>query len=500
MHCCLLRLEIELQVHLVQLLGNPQPLRGQWQPQGQQQPQPGAVQEKATSSQSTSSLSSSNSHCAASGAAGGRVLPKRRLAGGLLRPNGISPQGFRRPAPVPPDAAGFGVSGLDVSEWKDRESAHPNSCPPTGTFVGFVPPLRRAIEEVPSTFEPLPLEKAWAVNGTKALLSSICLCCGRLEGCCCCCNDDPNFESCIAIADFFRPLFAGVQTEALLPCEQQNRRADVLPPVIGKSCSPSGQDNSVDRINTPAEAENADDCSLATAAAQPQCDIQPLQATSKAPFQYEASLEIPPDPTKPAQGEKTRVHPPGFGAPSSAAGCCAGAAAFSIGHNAAPPRITQPRSRFRALAGGCMNPASSGFQAAPYRSCQNIGRTSTSKASAPGPAAARCRTFNKPGATAGYTGAANRRNYTGQLTVKPQPPQPLQTEQRELWQQKTSFQQVASEAGVAPVGDLQRQAPPLLLAEGLPEGHRENLVDYIPITFCTAPTEMPPFNVRSEHV
>ena len=505
----LLRQEVELEVHLVQLLGNPQPLRGQNPPQLQQQPQlPSVEAQKATGYQSSCSLPSSSSHSAAPLSRVSKGLPKRRLAGGLPRPNGVSPQGFRRPAAVPSLVVGFerSVVNNDPGGCKDFESSQPHSHRSSGACAAFVPPLLRPAEELPSALEALPLEKAWPVNGAKALLSSICLCCGVID---CCRCADPSLQSGSGLADFFRGIFNVVPTEDPLQCQQMDIKADILPPKIHELCASADEESTLGECYSQAEAGTAaESCYAPSPAKAPPSrpDTQHhLEENSNAPLQcWAPSLAVSAEASTAAQGEERKAPPQGFGAGSAAiaAATCGNGGSIPGGTGTASASSGARRSRFFALAGGCVPPPNSGAQTAFYCSGQNGAKSfSPSRDSAQGQGAACVRAFNQspgPAPPVGSCEAAGGRNISGQTVMKPEVQHPLQAQHCEPWQHG-KLQQLPSEKG-GTVGEPQPQVLPLLLAEELPEGQLENLVDFVPVTFCTAPAEPPPFNVRQENV
>ncbi|CDI73977.1 hypothetical protein, conserved [Eimeria praecox] len=489
------RLEIELQVHLVQLLGNPQPLRGQKQPQRQPQPQSVEFEGKATGLQSNTSLSSSASQSVAS-VDRVKVPLKRRLAGGLPRPNGISPQGFRRPAAASPHAVCFDPSAPSESGWKDLESAQPQGRRSAGGCPAFIPPLRGPVEEIPTAQETLPFEKAWAINGAKALLSSICVCCGNLE-CHHCVGQDARLAASSGVTELFLRLFNEIQAGDLLQGQQLDRKVDTFPPMNGGICIPSDEQDNLGRDTPYEEHDTSPEPSPAAATAPSWRDVQAQATNSNAGLQYGEPLAVAAEASASGKGENTHKQPQGFGAVPTTTARSGGGTAFSVSSHAPSSISAEGRSRFFALAGGCLPQAHSGIQAAADRNGLSGVQSGASliasrTTGAQGQGTAHVRGISKPPGPAppmGSSEAGSRSNCARQTIMKPELQHQLQAQQR----QQGKLQQVSLEAGVAG-RDRELQAPPLLLAEELPEGQLENLVDVVPVTFCTAPTETPPFN------
>ncbi|KAL8451928.1 hypothetical protein Emag_002580 [Eimeria magna] len=153
--------EIELQVHLVQLLGCPQPL------EGSRGPQPHLVARQYQGFPSCRPVQVDASR--------GSVAPlKRRLPVGLFRPAGVSPCGFRKLA---------GAPSLRSENELPHASRHQASAPPhlhdfpTGR-ARFVPPVRRAEVAPPTPPESAPEEMAWVVNAARGVLLCTCSCPG----------------------------------------------------------------------------------------------------------------------------------------------------------------------------------------------------------------------------------------------------------------------------------------------------------------------------------
>ncbi|KAL8442997.1 hypothetical protein Emed_006991 [Eimeria media] len=141
--------EIELQVHLVQLLGCPQPLEGS---RGPQQPQLVAARQHQDIPPSRSLQPE------ASRGSGAPPAPKRRLPVGLLRPAGVAPCGFRKPAGAPSQR--LENEPLHASRPEVDVPPHPHSFPTER--APFVPPLRRVEVAPPTSPELLPQEMTWS--------------------------------------------------------------------------------------------------------------------------------------------------------------------------------------------------------------------------------------------------------------------------------------------------------------------------------------------------
>lgn len=206
---CGRRKEIEFQIHLVQLLGSPRPL-------GSKQPFYEA-EEVQKSSLPSHSVASGPDLQGLAPRGGAKALPKRRLPGGLFRPNGVSPTG-----PVKQSATQIRDTGLDYPPTRERSLNHFNkenreNRSATGSYATFVPPFRQQPEELPCAPQPLSFEKAWIVNGARATLSSTCFCCGQSQ---CHYLLSRSSGSACSAASSFRQLFDGARSPGVLLPEQ----------------------------------------------------------------------------------------------------------------------------------------------------------------------------------------------------------------------------------------------------------------------------------------
>ncbi|KAL8433731.1 hypothetical protein ACSSS7_003669 [Eimeria intestinalis] len=260
--------EIELQVHLVQLLGCPQPLDGSWGPQLK----PAASQHQDIPLCRRLQAEASRENVAP---------PKRRLPVGLLRPAGISPCGFRKP----PGAAADRVenerhaSRLDISAPACLQD-FPSSRPP------FVPPLRRLEVAPPPSRVPVPHEVI--VNAARVVLLCTCSCsgCAQRSHCFHLHGTQPELST----ASMFKKLFSADPGASVLSRVHQARRS--VPPLHESRSERAWRPESDDVLEPSARLEAEDDCGVMRGScggtcfqARPQGVVPPpaLQVEASAP-------------------------------------------------------------------------------------------------------------------------------------------------------------------------------------------------------------------------
>ncbi|KAL8272163.1 hypothetical protein Esti_003891 [Eimeria stiedai] len=180
--------EIEFQVHLVQLLGCPQPLDASRRPQ----PQLVASQHQGfPPCRPLQAEASRNS-----------VPPsKRRLPVGLLRPAGVSPCGFRTLGGAPAHRS----ENERLHASRQEVSAQPHLPDFSAARPQFVPPLRRVEVAPPKSPVPLPQEMAWVVNAARAVLLHTCSCSGCSQ--CSHCSHLNGIKPELSTVSMFKGLF-----------------------------------------------------------------------------------------------------------------------------------------------------------------------------------------------------------------------------------------------------------------------------------------------------
>ena len=480
---CSHRQEFELEVHLVQLSGRPQPLGG---PRQSQKSQRGISPQSPVPSQPHASVASG----------GITHLRKRRLPGGLFRRSSISPREFLKPVVTP-------VQNLEC----ERLVGNENGSKPitqalcqstTAIRAAFVPPLRRAAEETLMASKPVPSEMAWGLNAARALLLLACPCCGYTQ-----CTQwwDTDAGTGRDTVDLFTMRFRAAENQKRPQVRHGEGRARMSPPMPGEiptfASEGGAQADGLDELRAGGEYGRASLGMIAPSGGARVSRQPPSLGVNTAPPSWEnaAGPAIPVEIATSDERRSCRSLALNGGAATAPNGHDGTAGVYAGGNQIAPSFSHGSRSRFVALAGG----APSRLSNAPADCASNIEAASQSggflrqrQAPARGHAP-----FHPPGAASVVmpSGTQCGTVHAAQGALKPGQQRqqlPLRLEPREYGRVQQFEPALGKETGPS----APPQPRPLLLAEELPQMQVTKLADLVPATFCTSPEGAVPFSVR----
>lgn len=194
--------EFELQVHLVQLLGCPQPLNGENRLKRKQS----EIRAKVVLSDNGAVPQVLSNHEPRNGT----LVPKRRLPAGLLRLNGISPQGSQKP--LVDVALRIPSLQCEVNGSTRNIIAGPASKSIPAGRAAFMPPLRRELEGQRAEPAALSHEGVWHLVTAGSIVRLTCACCGLPQCSGCLCEQQPSDGGAVTV-DLFRRLFSRTGTQ-----------------------------------------------------------------------------------------------------------------------------------------------------------------------------------------------------------------------------------------------------------------------------------------------
>lgn len=473
--------EIELQVHLVQLLGRPQPLDEQ-----RRLSQLGS-QAKTIPTQAADPL-----RLQSPGAFGDNVLfPKKRFPGGLLRPRGISPQSFPklRGGPV----QDLSSKRLDTNGKWWKSSAQTESQGTSAICAAIV-----AQEEPREASTAMPTEVAWHMNAARSVLVLTCCCSGGCSNCSRYWTSEAFTIQDTAAPEFFKKIFSSASAHRLSRLDQEAGKNEI-PLFSFVQTTASGKEGKpalIRRQNLPADAQD-DSCSngfhLGSGATCAGSQIAPRHLTPPSVGQYTtgsgALLRA---------GNSARA-----GAVDAETANGRGKLAANARHSSAEIHACgkhldstfqqASRSRFVALATGALSPN----RGSAYDKLSHVHGSPRLPGLCKQPHGQSCVAVLSNGSGAvpitiskdnfGSTGHKEKQTTIYQQRLQQEHLLPCEPQQR-------GTQRVAPSRRTGSASIPLPERPPVLVVEGVPQMHG-NMADFLPVTFSTGPEVAPPFCV-----